>query len=212
MNTGKSKTKGINKLRVGALWAKVKTLGLLSKLCKFFRKTVIYQSKTGFKEINPYIPKHKSAQSELRIMNACELRLGIDFLKDDVSLIDVPIVQSPHYGLMKDLSEGGDGRSTEYVKRMLNGALDERYELLAFYLDKNYFRRCFERTKHSLETDSCAEVIAYKKNGRYYIHDGKHRAAMCALFSKTIKCRIVDFRAVRDDFNPLKVERIIKSK
>lgn len=202
--------KKISGLKIRLLWLKVKVIGAISKLCRIMKKTVIYQSKTGLKEINPVFHKRDDSGAAECALSPNELYLGIDFLKDHYSLIDVPITESPHLGLMKELSEGGDGRACEYVRRMLGGSLDERYEIVAFYLDRNYFRNCFEKRMREIESDNGECVVAYKHNDRYYIHDGKHRAALCALLGVDVKCKIIDFSAVCADFNSKKIAKLMK--
>lgn len=200
----------ISSIYISWLWVKVKSIGAFSKLCRLLHKTVVYQSKTGLKEINPAFAEKKDDNTTSCMLSPGELYLGVDFLKDEYTLIDVPITESPHYGLMSALSAGKDGRDTQYVMRMLTGALDERYEIVAFYLDCNYFRNCFEKRINSLNKDDCAQVTVYRRNGRYYIHDGKHRAALCALLGTNVKCKIIDFDTVCGDFNPRKLERLKK--
>ena len=201
-----------NKLQIGALWFKVKLLGALSKVCKLFEKTVVYQSKTGYKELNPFYLPQTTEHCKKIYLSARELYLGIDFLKDDYSLIDVPISESPHYGLMKCLQDNGEWESTEYVLRMLKGALDERYEILATYLNKSYFSVCYQKRKAEIERNDNSSVSVYQLNGRYYLHDGKHRAALCMLMGIDVPCNVLPFEMVLRDFNAKKIQKVMKSK
>lgn len=201
------KVRKIKSLYISLLWIKVKTLALFSKLLHLINKTVTYESRTGLKEINPVFLTSDIKKSEECVLSPDELYLGIDFLNDNYTLLDTPIKESPHYELMEALHSGDDGRNTEYTARMLKGALDERYEILAYYLDEKYFRNCFSAKISDIHEKS---VTVYRKNGRFYIHDGKHRAALCALLGANVKCRIVNFSDVCKEFNPKKIEAIEK--
>lgn len=201
-----------NKIWIGLLWLKVKFLGVCTKVCRLLKKTVIYESKTGYKELNPKYPTEEIEKLEELCLEAHDLYLGIDFLKDEYSLIDCPISESPHYRLMKVLRDGEDWKSTEYVSRMLKGALDERYEILAFYLNEFYFPNCYHKRAAEIEANEASLVSVYQTNGRYYLHDGKHRAALCALMGMKVFCKVLPCEAVLRDFNHKKVEKVLKSR
>ncbi len=192
------------------VWQKTKLLAVASKICKLFNKTIVYESKTGLKEINPLFPTKQREIINLCTVSPDELFLGIDFLKDEYSLINTPIKESPHFELMASLYNGEDGLNTNYTKRMLKGALDERYEILAFYLDKEYFKNCFNKKYNDIKNNSGENIIVYKKNGKCYIHDGKHRAALCSLLGIDAQCEVVDFSEVCKEFNSKKLEILEK--
>ena len=204
--------KKLNSVRISILWLKVKFLALISKICRMLGKTIIYQSKTGLKEINPVFENSDYSGSLIKEIDAKDLCLGIDFLKDSHSLIDVPIAESPHFGLVKALREGENWEKTEYVRRMLKGELDERYEILAFYLEKDYFPNCYKRCMREIENNQEKPITVYRFNDRYYIHDGKHRAALCALLGLKVKCCILDIDNVCMEFNRKKVRHLMRDK
>ena len=192
------------------VWQKTKLLAVASKICKLFNKTIVYESKTGLKEINPLFPTKQREIINLCTVSPDELFLGIDFLKDEYSLIDTPIKESPHFELMASLYNGEDGLNTNYTKRMLKGALDERYEILAFYLDKEYFKNCFSKKYGDIKNNLNERVTIYKKNGKCYIHDGKHRAALCSFLDIPVQCEVVDFYEVCKEFNNNKLKIVQK--
>ncbi len=192
-------------------YVKAKLLGLNTKLFRLFNKSFIYQSKTGYKEINPYFPYNNYTELECKEIPYEQLFLGADFLKDNITLIDTPIVDSPHFELMKVLSTNGNFMETDYVNRMINGSLDERYEIVAFCLDKDFFPSCYKKHISEYENGTDKEVIVYQKNNRYYLHDGKHRAALCALLERNVKCKVITLESAFADFNPKKVEKILKN-
>ena len=73
--------KKLNSVRISILWLKVKFLALISKICRMLGKTIIYQSKTGLKEINPVFENSDYSGSLIEEIDAKDLCLGIDFLK-----------------------------------------------------------------------------------------------------------------------------------
>ncbi len=192
-------------------YIKAKTLGVCTKGCRLLRKTVIYESKTGLKELNPVFNKRECAETVSCVIPVEELFLGVDFLNDEHTLMDTPITKSPHFGLMKTLSENGDIMQTDYVKRMLRGALDERFEITAYCLDRSYFPTCYQKGVTALQNGAGEEITVYQKNGRYYLHDGKHRAALCALLHKEAKCRVVPAAYAFGDFNAKKIKKLMAS-
>ena len=127
--------------------------------------------------------------NDIILIAPSELYLGTDFLKDKYSLIDSCITESPHYTFIKDLNEGRDIKKTEYYQRFVSGKLDERHcqwgRKVSYFIDKN------EKAKQSIEKGDYKPVAVYSWKGRYYIYDGKHRAAFCALMNKNVRCMVI---------------------
>ncbi len=192
-------------------YIKAKTLGVLTKGCRLLHKTMLYESKTGIKELNPVFKKRELPEVEQKHIPVDELFLGVDFLNDKHTLMDTPITSSPHFELMKALSENGDIMQTDYVRRMVCGALDERFEIAAYCLDRSYFPTCYQKCMTELQTEAGADILIYQKNGRYYLHDGKHRAALCALLQIEARCRVISVDCAFADFNPKKIRKLMTS-
>ena len=201
----------ISNFKIAFLWIKIKFFGLIAKICRLCKWTITYESATGIKEINPKMVALLSDQGKREIIPYDKLYLGVDFLKDDLTLLDVPITQSPHYDLMKVLVEGRDHKKTEYVQRMLRGCLDERYEIVAYYLDKDYFTNRFKQRKKEIDEEISKPVTVYYINEKYYIYDGKHRAALFAFCGKEIYCNVIDAKIVFESFSKNISKRLIKS-
>ena len=203
--------KPVSKFVVFFLLIKTKFLSLTAKICRLLKRSVVYENKQGLKQINP-INVALLTRGERILIPYSKLYLGVDFLNDKKTLIDVPIVESPHYYLMKTLEINGDYKQTEYVQRMLRGCLDERYEIVSYYLQKNYFQKAYEKSKRGVEEDTNTPVTVYAYNDKYYIYDGKHRAAICALLKKGVWCNVIDLHSAMSGFNRKLKQRIIKSK
>lgn len=152
-----------------------------------FRKT-----KYGLKNVGAsYLLNPKIISSESIVeLSSDLLYLGPDFLKNRYTLLDCHISQSPHYDLIKTISEGGNLASTDYIKRFVSGKLDWRrgYKQPRDY---NFFMEKFAKSTNEIEHDDYKPVLVYKLGGKYYIYDGKHRAALCALLGLPVKCLLL---------------------
>ncbi len=190
-------------------YIQAKLLGLCAKVFRLFHITYVYQGRTGLKELNPCVSNGQYQVIEYKEIPYDQLFLGIDFLNDNNTLIDTPIATSPHFELMRTLSEGNDYMKTEYVERMLRGALDERYVIVSYCLNKSYFRSCYEKHIAEYEEGIDREIVVYQLNGKYYLHDGKHRAAMCALIKKSVRCKVITPESAYNDFNLQKIHKLL---
>lgn len=164
---------------------------LIEKICQRFRIIHIYESKVGIKGIyglksRPYTP----------ISNAVfectpeRIFLGIDYLKDKYTLLNCPLLDSPHYALMKALQGKQDLSQTDYFRRYESGTLDGRVASLK-HSSYEYFEKAFAKRVEEISHSNEEPVYVYRIGDKTYIYDGKHRAALCALLGKTIKCQEV---------------------
>ena len=80
--------------------------------------------------------------------------------------------------------------STDYIIRYKNGTLDARYPHSAN--DYAYFVDKYKKMRILVMNNNIEPVSVYKIGPQYYIKDGKHRAALCALLNKKIPCRLLD--------------------
>lgn len=213
----------MNEREIEIIRIKTKLLSAISKLCRAFHISFPYYMQYGVKMVNPTFPVLQTKGSNILRIDPKELRLGFDFLKDDYTLLDAPLSESPHFLLMESLEKTHEYEWTDYCRRMLNGSLDERPPIVAYYLRENYFMDCYKKCVSEIEKQSYEPVKVYCVNGHYYIYDGKHHSAVAALLKKEIKCavldtdavlgaidkRIIDYMQKRDEYN--KHLRFIKS-
>ena len=153
---------------------------------------------------NPFVLNEKN-------LNANELFLGPDYLRDEYTLIDVNIVDSPHYSFMQALSTHQELENTEYIKRKKVGSLDWRD---AEPVRSGFLLRAqdkFKTREEEIMSNQYEPITVYEHNGRFYIYDGKHRAALCALLNKPIKCKIVSCDCVTS-YNGFYFSELIKEK
>lgn len=172
-------------------------------LCRRFDVSILYYSRVGVKCINQ-LPdsdmfKHH-ATGDVFSVEASDLHLSTDRLKDRYTLLGRPVTQSPHYDLMQKLEKGIDIRESEYMKRLVVGALDARDPVKIGQAFIELMHRKFEEEYERLKTGECEPVKVAKVGGRLYISDGKHRAALCALLGLAPRCVDVS-TVVLDSFN-----------
>lgn len=126
---------------------------------------------------------------EIMEISPSKLYLSVDYLKDNYTLLDSCLLDSPHYGFIRAINSGQDIQSTEYYQRFIKGYLDGRHcqrtRNISFYFDKN------EKTKQEVISGDYKPVAVYIWKNRFYICDGKHRAALCAYLNKDVKCILV---------------------
>lgn len=156
----------------------------------------IYENKNGFKVLNfPYFPSEKHKFSNYIINNnvlTTDLYLGIDFLNDKHTLLGTPLSKSPHFDFMKKMHLGEDWQHSEYIDKMINGTLDERNSIISYIENDTYFLEVFNNRKEEMLREEYDPIIIYKVDSKYYIYDGKHRAALAAVLNKKIKCIIIE--------------------
>ena len=154
-------------------------------------REIVYEKRLTFRIVNTHVgykfinvllirsPFLEELTGEVHILKPEQLFLSIDYLRDKYTLLDCNIKDSPHYGLMKALLEGDSISETDYIKRARKGTLDSRF--LSGYVDEDYYRENFYRRKNQIESGDQTPIKVFKVNDRYYIKDGKHRAALCSL-------------------------------
>lgn len=162
----------------------------------------VINTKKGYKFMNVEMFRTKRYGDETKRRNECDLVeinpeklfLCVDYLKDKYTLLNCNIMNSPHFGLMEVLSEGGDIRNTEYIKRYKNGTIDARYPQLIKRYD--FFYTKFKEMSEKMDSNSIEPISVFKIRDFYYIRDGKHRAALCAYYKKPIIGHIEDLRGL----------------
>ena len=151
-----------------------------------------FNSSIGIKQLNMSKLSHPGMwKGKLMEIQPETLFLGPDFLKDKHTLIGKSLEESPHYFLVKCISEGKDISNTDYFIRYTNGTLDWRLWQSPKCKDE-IFRIKFEMSKKEIMENKYPPVIVYRIGDKQYLFDGKHRAAMCLLLEKTILCKEVE--------------------
>lgn len=199
----------MNKSKIFLLWIECKIISLVEKIYSLKKKEKIYSNSRGIKILNGVHMSAIDCVNRTTIyLDAEELYLGLDFLKDVYTLANCPVISSPHYKLIEELDRGCIDESNPYIVRMLNGTLDERKKIVSPLFHKEYFYNRFEKNKKALDSNEYEEVVVYCVKGRYYIFDGKHRAAFCAYLGKKIKCRVVENWQVKKAIDPNVIKKM----
>ena len=169
------------------IYIKTKFYSLLNKICIVIKRSITYQTKYGIKVLNPFFPTVNSTES-IKYIDPANLYLGVDFLKDKYTNLNTNLLNSPHFKLMLCLRNNESYFSTEYVNRMLLGCLDERPPIISYYNNHSYFEECYKKSLNEIVTSSYSPITVFKVRDNYYIHDGKHHAAVAAMLGKQVKC------------------------
>lgn len=169
----------------------------MNKWAVTFDISYVYFSSVGIKHFNTPITKsafdYFISEQGVFELPVAKLLIGPDNLKDSYTLLGTPISDSPYNELMQSLNTGQDLHQTEYIGRVPSGILDNRR---ARPIDTHYLsslRQRFESQKALIQRDAYHPIKGVFVNGEYYIFDGKHRAALCAILHKTPRCVDVNF-------------------
>ena len=187
-----------------------KTLLFQRMIAKKIFFTKLYESKVGIKYVLPICDPFFNSSSDPFFLKPEELFFDFDALKDEYTLCGVSVVDSPHLGLMKCIEENGDLYNTEYIKRFERGTIDIRIPHHVTSTQLLNFKNKFAVRKKEVESSSYPPVSVYKVGDRYYIADGKHRAAMCALLNLPVKCVLTECGYIEDSFNNWLLQKMKK--
>lgn len=168
---------------------------IIEKLFNIFNITKIYENKVGIKMINSQLKNQKQYIINEIKLDKEDLYLGFDALKDSYTLCGVAIKDSPHYNFINTIKNGENIKSTDYYIRYSKGVLDGRKKKNIHNKDIKKFYEFYNIRKKEIENEIYKPIQVYKINDKYYIADGKHRAAFCAVMNKKIKCY-----EITDDF------------
>lgn len=171
--------------KIYSIWWKA--IGRLWSDCHLF---CFYNGKYGIKNINlnQLVFPGQNVLDKIEISPNL-LFMGPDFLKDKYTLLNTPLVESPHAQLMSLLYNGKNYSDSEYIKRYYYGYLDWRRGIKD--IDLNRFKKKNKDIVESVLSGNYEPVKIYQVGESYYVFDGKHRAALCAVLGKNVKCVVV---------------------
>ncbi len=153
----------------------------------------VVTTSTGVKLYNPVpfrLPNHNQNDRPKVTINPNDLFIGPDFLKDKYTLLDSCIAESPHRTFIEGILNGQDMLHSEYMNRLVEGKLDGRPITLRPRTLLIYKKKCEERYA-MIKRGDYEPVQVYNIGGKYYIKDGKHRAALCAILDVPVKCEVI---------------------
>ncbi len=173
--------------------------------CKRYHITHIFKTGVGVKGVYGISGgQPRICSPDIFYLEPSELYLGLDYLKDKYTLLGREIRQSPHYLFMKAIQNKMDLSQTDYIRRYESGTLDWRIGVPKHRSFKYYYTKYQEREKEL--NNRVSPVLVYKIDNNYYVFDGKHRAALCALNNIPIACQLVNvelfggsYELIKDD-------------
>lgn len=167
------------------------TFEIVNKIFGQRSATILYKTAVGIKCFNQLISSDFFDYFKIQDIGALpvgDLYIGFDGLKDKHTLLGTKLEQSPYLELMMMLKNGKEIGNTEYVKRVSCGTLDFRP---ARKTDKNfieYTSKRFNDVNEDVKKKLITEIKVIKIGNKYYIADGKHRAALYSLYGISPKC------------------------
>lgn len=168
---------------------------LMHRICKVLHTSLYFENNYGIKVYNkPVVPVPDSYLGEEFYIDPNQTCLGFDGLKDKYSLVGRDLKMSPHFQMIKSLFCGEDISECEYIKRETNGYLDGRYGIVPCD-----HKAAMETALNRINTGIYDPAIVYMIDDEWYILDGKHRLALCAVIDTKCKCRTLDTEFFKND-------------
>lgn len=187
---------------------------IINRICKSLDISLFYESDAGIKCINgawrysmlPYV-----SRGEVQLLPAESLYMCADRLKDSYTLLNTKIMSSPHFELMQILRDGGDLSRSTYIQRLAKGTLDPRTPVRVGDQYFQVLRNKYAQMSKLIESGKYEPVQLIVVSGQYFIADGRHTAALCALKNIAPKCVDVS-PLIYDSFNWCCYHKMLKNK
>lgn len=183
---------------------------VLNRTFKILNISIFFVNSKGVKCINQKIKSQqfdKIPIVEEKTIDPIDLYIGFDGLKDEFSLVDVQISRSPHLDLANALIQKTKLEDCHYYKRLQNGFLDMRFNQK---FKKSIYTNGLLERQQKINSESYTKVKIVSIQGRYYIIDGKHTAALCCSMGVKVKCSEI-MNPMHDPFYH-KVYKIMKKR
>ncbi|NEQ62191.1 MAG: hypothetical protein F6K53_34220 [Moorea sp. SIO4A1] len=159
-------------------------LNKVNGICYKLDISILYQSEVGIKCFNQLLSSDilkYFCVGEIKSLQLESLYLCADGLKDSHTLVNTNIVDSPHFDLMKNLKNNKDVMDSSYVKRVNRGILDFRSPRKVNHNYIAFLKTKYQEKMNSIKIGNYEPIKVFNVDGRYFIADGKHTAACCAL-------------------------------
>jgi len=173
----------------------------LSRIFKRSDLSGIYFNRQGIKCYNQLISSsqlQKFATGSQFVLSTSELHIGFDGLNDTTTLLDTPIASSPHFDLVQAIDQNEARVTCDYLRRIRQGTLDFRPKN-AFGADLENLKTKFFEMKRLSMANQIDAVKTFEIANKFYVIDGKHRAATCHLLGLDIACQDIT-PAIYDSF------------
>jgi hypothetical protein len=164
---------------------------IIELFCRKFGISLLYENKYGVKCFNQLI--NSDLFDFFKSQNVFELScdqlyIAFDGLKDQYTLLNTCILDSPHFDLVKCLKDNEELKYCSYIEKTKKGIIDFRPAqriTKGFLINLN---KRFAQKKTAILNNNYASVKVVKVFDKYFIADGKHTAATCALLGLSVKC------------------------
>lgn len=174
---------------------------LLTKIFVLINQSIYYENKYGIKNINKKIITNQDfVKKYVDDVDPNKLHINFDGLKDQYTLTGLPINETPHYDLMIALNNNSCIKRSNYYERLGLGILDERNSIFINRKSEKMMVSKFKKSKSEILQRKSSEIFVYELDGKLYIIDGKHRAALASVINKTVNCIVLDKKIVQDGF------------
>jgi hypothetical protein len=154
----------------------------------------LYHTRVGVKQTNQLF---KSAMIDAYVtgdrvaVEPAGLRLGVDALRDDFTMLEATVAASPHLALVRSLSAPGHEPASAYLERVRHGTLDWRPPRRVSPALVEGLRRGVTARLEEMERGDPFVVRVAWIDDEPYIVDGRHRAAVAAMCGCAVLCEDV---------------------
>ncbi|HEU0008341.1 MAG TPA: hypothetical protein VFT34_00845 [Verrucomicrobiae bacterium] len=174
----------------------------IHKVSRRFDIAALYSTTVGIKCTNPLIASSRLdglTNPGVFELSPGELRLGFDGLRDEFTLLKMPIAESPHLDLFRRIDSGNDLHDSPYAVRLRSGTLDFRPPRRVGEKHLTARREKFFEVRQRIQAGDYEPIKIIVVRGDHFTVDGKHRAAVCALLGRQVRCLDAS-AAVHDSF------------
>lgn len=189
---------------------------ILKPLLRYMRGFVpqkdllVFESEVGIKYRYGRFNSHQFSEYVLQDLpfsqaniTFADLVMPPDLLRNQHTHCSKPILQSPHYQLIKELAQETLTPNSVYITLAASGTLDARLPQSAklSYLYNTFQTRQTELWQGKTLVIYVTPIILHEKLV-YVIADGKHRAALCAYYKRpeSLFLRVISNEFVKDPF------------
>jgi hypothetical protein len=189
-------------------------LATINHLCKQLDISILYQSQVGIKCFNQLVSSDMFdyfTVGEIQLLPPEFLFLGFDGLKDSQTLINTKVLDSPHFELVQMLKLGKNVANADYLRRTSRGTLDMRGPRRVSRRHIHFIKNQYEEKIRAIQSGNYKPVKIIQVAGQYFIEDGKHTAACCALLGIEAKCARVS-TVIYDSFFIWLYKKMLKNR
>ena len=160
---------------------------IFRRILKVVDRHYLFVSSKGIKSINSKLNLQSLDSFTTQELSPEQLFLFIDGLVNEETLADLNIAESPHYQLISRMIASESFMDCDYVIRAEAGTLDMRPPTL---YSVAYYQERHNELMAKIRKGGKDPILVLQLKEKYYMLDGKHRAAYFATQNQRIEAKV----------------------